>query len=65
MTFQITVRYGTRYQRYHTYAVEAADAREALAKAAGAMPDEVVPEADLVEVRVAVDPESRDYLGES
>jgi hypothetical protein len=65
MTFQITVRYGGRYQRYHTYTVDATDAREALERAARAMPDEVVSEADLVEVRVAVDPERRAYIGES
>ena len=64
MTFQITVRYGVRHQRYHTYTVEAADAREALDRAARAMPDEVVAEADLVEVRVAVDPERREYVGD-
>jgi hypothetical protein len=64
MNFQITVRYGGRYQRYHTYAVEAADARMALELAASAMPDEIAPQADLVELRVAVDPEQRSYLGE-
>jgi len=64
MTFQITVRYGTRYQRYHTYTVEAADARAALAEAARALPDAIVQEVDLVEMRVAVDPEERAFLGE-
>lgn len=65
MNFQVTVRYGDRYQRYHTYAVEASDARQALAAAAAAMPDEIAPHADLVELRVAVDPEKRPFLGES
>ncbi len=64
MTFQITVRYGVRYHRYHTFTVDAADIREALEKAARDTPDEVVAEADLVEVRVAVDPDDRAYLGE-
>lgn len=64
MTFQITVRYGGRYQRYHTFTVDAPDARAALEEAARAMPDEVAAEADLVEVRVAADPEQRRYLGE-
>jgi hypothetical protein len=64
MTFQITVRYGTRHQRYHTFSVDAADARAALAEAARALPEEVAAEADLVEVRVAVDPDARTYLGE-
>ena len=30
MHYQITVRYGTKRQRYHTYQVEASDARTAL-----------------------------------
>jgi hypothetical protein len=64
MTFQITVRYGGRYQRYHTFTVDAADARAALEEAARALPDEVAVEADLVELRVAVDPDKRQYLGE-
>lgn len=62
MHFDITVRYGGRRQRYHTYRVEAGDAREALRAAADALPDEVAPEADLVELRVAVDPDERTYL---
>jgi hypothetical protein len=62
MTFQITVRYGGARQRYHTYTVEAADAREALAGAARGMPVEIVAEADLVELRVAVDPEARAWV---
>ena len=62
MTFQITVRYGERY-RYHTYTVDAADARSALREAADAMPDEVAGEADLVEVRPAPEPDDRSYVG--
>jgi hypothetical protein len=64
MDFQITVRYGGRYQRYHTYQVSAADAREALEAAARAMPPEIAAEADLVEIRVAVDPDQRKFMGE-
>lgn len=62
MTFQITVRYGGRHQRYHTYAVEADDARLALEAAARDMPDAVAAEADLVELRIAVDPDAREYI---
>ena len=66
MNFQVTVRYGGRYQRYHTYLVEAQDARVALEMAAAEIPDEIAPQADLVELRIAVDPEKRAYLeGES
>jgi hypothetical protein len=63
VNFQITVRYGTRRQRYHMLEVEAADAREAMASAARLVPDEIAAEADLVEIRVAVDPDHRPYEG--
>lgn len=64
MIFQVTVRFGQRFQRYHVFSVEAPDAREALARAAGLIPAEILREVDLVELRVAVDPEGRSYLGE-
>lgn len=62
MHYQITVRYGGRHQRYHTYVVEAEDARAALSVAGGQMPSDIAAEADLVELRIAVDPEKRAYL---
>lgn len=64
MMYQVTVRYGTRHQRYHTYVVEAEDAGTALRTAAERMPAEIAGEVDLVELRVAVDPEERSYVGE-
>lgn len=64
MNYQITVRYGTTSQRYHTYQVQAIDARTALSVAAEQMPSEIATEADLVELRVAPDPEKRSYLGD-
>lgn len=64
MEFQVTVRYGSRYQRYHTLEVSGEDVREALRAAADAVPEEVATEADLVEMRPTVDPEERSYLGE-
>lgn len=63
-TYQVTVRYGRRFQRYHTFTVEAADAAEALRLAADGVPDEIRGEADLVELREAVDPETRAYMGD-
>lgn len=63
ITYQITVRYGDRHVRYHTYAVAAPDARAALVEAADGLPDEIVAETDLVELRVAVEPEGRGYVG--
>ena len=62
MNFQVTVRYGGRHQRYHIYQVEASDAREALAAASMEMPADIAPEADLVELRVAADPDDREYM---
>ena len=62
MKYQITVRYGGGHQRYHTYVVEAEDARAALEVAAEQMPAEIGSAADLVELRVAVDPDKRAYL---
>jgi len=64
MRFQVTVRYGVRAQRYHMYALEAADARSALETAASMMPAEIAGEVDLIEIRVAVDPDARAYVGE-
>jgi len=64
MRYQVTVRYGAPRQRYHTYAVDAPDARAALGAAAEQMPDDVRVGADLVEVRVAVDPDARAYVEE-
>ncbi len=64
MDFQVTVRHGSRYQRYHTLEVSGEDVRAALRAAAEQLPDEVAEEADLVEIRPAVDPDERSYLGE-
>jgi len=64
MQYQVTVRHGKQRQRYHTYEVEAHDAATALRLAAERMPPEISTEVDLVELRVAPDPDSRGYLGE-
>jgi hypothetical protein len=61
-TYQITVRYGRRYQRYHTFTVDASDVAAALRDAAERIPADVLPEADLAELRVAVDPDARASL---
>lgn len=62
MHFQVTARYGGRRQRYHTFVVEAADAKAAMISATEQIPPEIASEIDLVEIRVAVDPERREYL---
>lgn len=65
MHYQITVRYGGRYQRYHTFGVDAPDAAKAMVIAAERIPPEIAPETDLVELRVAIDPEKRSYVDEN
>ena len=65
MEYQITVRYGGARQRYHTFVVSGSDATEALRQAADEMPAEIAHDVDLVELRIAVDPDRRSYLGES
>jgi hypothetical protein len=55
MNYQITVRYGTRTQRYLTMAVEAPDVPAALRKAADGIPRDIAPQVDLVELRGAPD----------
>ena len=64
MHFQVTVRYGGKYQRYHTFGVNAPDAAQALVAAASEIPPEIAPQTDLVELRIAVDPEQRTYVDE-
>jgi len=64
MHFQVTVRHGTQRQRYHTFVVEAEHAGAALRIASEQMPLEICAEADLVEIRMAVDPDERAYVGE-
>jgi hypothetical protein len=64
MNYRVTARYGGRQQRYHTYDVQADDAKAALTAAAEALPSEIAAETDLVELRVSVDPEERTYVEE-
>jgi hypothetical protein len=64
MNFQVTARYGGRAQRYHTFNVDVLDAKAALLAAAHEIPDEIAPQVDLIEIRVAVDPDKRSYAEE-
>ncbi len=65
MNFQVTARHGGKYERYHTYVVDAPDAKAALQAAATQLPDEIAPGTDLIEIRVAVDPDKRTYVDEA
>jgi len=64
MNFQITVRYGGRQQRYHTFNVQATDAKVALQSASLLLPLDIAADVDLVELRIAVDPDARSYVDE-
>ena len=80
MSFQITVRYGTRHHRYHTHERNVTDEQIRASAATGGVvcvsgvsiflgtdapdADDVARHADLVEMRPAVDPDARSYLGE-
>lgn len=63
-TFQITIRFGAGPKRYHTQSIRAADLREAARRAVAEMSDEMAGEGDLMEIRPAVDPDDRSYVGE-
>ncbi len=65
MNFQVTARYGKKYQRYHTYRVDVPDAKAALQAAAAELPDEIAELTDLIEIRLAVDPDKRTFLDEA
>lgn len=64
MIYQVTVRYGGARQRYHTLMIDGPDAPTALRSAADEIPEEIAGEVDLVELRIAPDPDRREYLGD-
>jgi len=55
MNYQVTIRYGKRQQRYLSLAIQASDAAMALRQAADEIPDQVIGEVDIVELREAPD----------
>ncbi len=64
MHFQATVRYGGSRSRYHMETLRADDLRGALLSLADGLPDEVLADGDLIEIRPVVDPEAREYMGD-
>jgi hypothetical protein len=61
--YRATVRYAASGRhRYHLEDVDAPTLMDAVRLAAERVPDEVGSTADLVEVRVQVDPERRDFV---
>lgn len=63
MRFRVTVRYG-QPQQYAVRDVEARSLAEAMQLAAQNVSEAAEPDADLVEIRVQMEPESRDYVEE-
>ncbi len=59
-TYRATIRHG-KPQRYHVEDIDAPDIAEAMRLLSERFPPNVTG-ADLVEVRLAVDPEQRDYV---
>lgn len=55
MNYQVTIRYGRKFQRYHSISVEGTNAVEALRSAADQIPSEIAHEVDIVELREAPD----------
>lgn len=64
MRVQVTVRYGRKRTRYHTERLEVEGLAEALRRLADELPDEVLAGGDLVEIRPAADPDTREYVGD-
>jgi len=61
--FTATIRHGAPH-RYHTETFVAENLEDALRDLPGRLPEDVLEGGDLVELREAVDPEKRAYLGE-
>ena len=55
MEYQVTIRYGRKRQRYLSLEVEADNAAIALRHAADQIPEEIVRDVDIVELREAPD----------
>ncbi|HET9440473.1 MAG TPA: hypothetical protein VFO52_09890 [Longimicrobiales bacterium] len=60
----MTLRHGAPGKRYHMVDLDAPDMRAALMQAVNAFPPDAERTADLIEIRVSVDPERRDYTPE-
>jgi hypothetical protein len=60
----MTLRHGSTGKRYHVVDLEASDMRAALMQAVNALPPGGDTTGDLIEIRVHVDPEERNYSPE-
>jgi hypothetical protein len=62
--YRMTLRHGSPARRYHVVDIEAENMRDAMMQAVNAFPADGERTADLVEIRVHVDPEERNYSPE-
>jgi len=62
MDFQLTIRFGGQRIRYHTETRAADSMAELLEHLPHGIPEEVLADADLMEIRPLVDPDRREYL---
>ncbi len=58
--YRATIRYGSP-PRYHVVNVEAATLRAAIGRIAGEFPPDAEASADLLELRLRADPDSREF----
>jgi hypothetical protein len=62
--YRMTLRHGAPRQRYHVVDIDAPNIRAALMQAVNAFPADGESTGDLIEIRVHVEPEQRDYTPE-
>ena len=62
--YRMTLRHGTPARRYHVVDLEAPNLRAALMQAVNAFPPDGENTADLIEIRVHIDAEQRNYTPE-
>lgn len=60
-TYRMTLRHGAPGKRYHVVDIEAENLRAAMMQAVNAFPPGADSSADLMEIRVHVEPEQRGY----
>jgi hypothetical protein len=63
-TYRMTLRHGSPGKRYHVVDFEATDIRGALLQAVNAFPAGSEASADLIEIRVHMEAEQRNYTPE-
>jgi hypothetical protein len=62
--YRMTLRHGKPARRYHVVDIEAENIRAALMQAVNAFPPDGEVTGDLIEIRIHVDPDARNYSPE-